>query len=352
MKKSVLNLILVGIILSFLCVLIINPVLCKKGTINGILLCGRVIIPSLFPFTMCVIFILNSNVFNKFEKLSPFIKFLTGLPFFHFTVLLFSMIGGYPVGANLLNNAVENGTIKQKTAEKMLLFCVNAGPAFIVSAVGSGMLNSQGAGIILLSSHIVSSIILLLFSRFTTRFDDEISYSFEHEIHPADNFVNSAATASKSVLNICSFVLLFSAINEYLNFYCSQNPILRFIGSLLEVTNGVMLTKNVYLISFLLGFGGVSVWCQVLFSAKNIKINLPKFALARIIHGILSVGITFILFKLLPQSLPTLSNNNFLGFGNFYSTAAIGASMLIMVTVLIISISSKKYVDKPFKDMI
>ena len=42
----------------------------------------------------------------------------------------------------------------------MLRFCVNAGPAFIISAVGAGMMGSVRMGAVLFAAHILASLLL------------------------------------------------------------------------------------------------------------------------------------------------------------------------------------------------
>ena len=47
----------------------------------------------------------------------------------------------------------------------MLCFCVNGGPAFIISAVGAGMMGEIRSGVILYCAHIAASLILGLIQR-------------------------------------------------------------------------------------------------------------------------------------------------------------------------------------------
>ena len=212
MSKRILNLIIISVLSLFLCVLITNPEVCQNGTFNGILLCGRVIIPALFPFTTCVVFIINSGVCNKLRKISKITEFLNHLPAELFFIFIFSLMSGYPTGANLLNTALNNGNIKPKTAEKMLYFCVNAGPAFIISAVGCGILHSKALGVILVLSHTFSAFLLMFISNLLSPCEIDSKPIKTEEMHPVDNFINSVFIASKNVLNICSVVILFSFI--------------------------------------------------------------------------------------------------------------------------------------------
>ena len=352
MKKRLLDFTVVLLVLFYIIILITKPDICRNGTISGILLCGRVIIPSLFPFTMCVLFIINSDTVNHLNFISPFTKALTGFPADIFIIVLLSFVGGYPIGAKLLNNAVTMKRLTPNQAGVILNFCVNAGPAFIVAAVGNGILGSQKSGIILLCSHIISGIILSLISRFLS--SEEIENQNKEKIHinPADNFVMSAAEASKAILSICGFIILFSSINAYIRFFGESVKILKVLRLILEVTNAVTLTDNIYLISFLLGFGGISVWCQVFAVARKIKINYARFVIFRILHGTLSILVTAVLLKLFCVSLPAFSNQKVSDFTCFYSSAALGISLLLMGIVFVISLSSERYTGKILDDVI
>lgn len=42
----------------------------------------------------------------------------------------------------------------------MLRFCVNGGPAFIISAVGAGMMGSVRFGVVLFTAHLLASLLI------------------------------------------------------------------------------------------------------------------------------------------------------------------------------------------------
>ena len=351
MKNRLIDYTAVVLILMFIGFLMLKPETCKNGIAYGILLCGRVIIPSLFPFTMCVLFILRSGVLNRFSFLNGATQRLFGIPFRLFSVFLLSAIGGYPVGAKLLNEAVQIKAVTQETAERMLYYCINAGPAFVVSAVGAGILGSVKLGYVLFLSNFFATFIMALFSgRFIKEKGAVGSNSVR--VNAADNFVESTAQAAESVLGICGFVILFSGINSYINLLSTEFELLKIFSFLFEVTNAVTLTQNIFLISFLLGFGGISVWCQVLAVSKNIKINYIKFIFFRILHGTLSLLLTFLIIRIFGVAVPTLSNFKNAIPHNFYSTGAVAGAMLVMSIVFAVAITTKKYVVKITDDMV
>lgn len=341
-----------SLIILFTLLIIINPAVCKDGAINGILISGRIIIPSLFPFTMCVLFIMKSGILQKLDPLTPITKALFGITADKFSLFILSLIGGFPVGARLIKESYANGEITETEGRIMLNYCINAGPAFIIGAVGAGIMGSREIGYLLLASHILSSLVLCLLSRFFKTEEKNSPNINKIHISLADNFVVSASEAASSVFNICAFVILFSAINAYIKAFSLKLPFLKYLLLLTEVTNAVTYTDNIILISFLLGLGGFCVWCQVISAAKGIKIKYSLFVLFRLLHGILSAAFTKLGLKIFGITLPTFSSDSQFSFKALYSTPALTVSMLAMSIIFAISISCKKYSAKILEDII
>ena len=347
-KFSRISIVLLIFLLSFL--IILKPEVCKNGAFSGLLISGKVIIPSLFPFTMCVLFIARSGIFNFFEFMTPFLKKLTGLNANEMIIMILSFIGGYPVGAKLLNNAVKKGEISPKRAGTILNFCVNAGPAFIVTAVGIGILNSKKCGYIMLLCHILSSLIILFVSGKKLRAEESgVINSNVKSINASDNFVLSAAEASATVLSICGFVIIFSVINAYVDSLMGDLVFLKWISLILEVTNSVAKTNNLYIIIFLLGFSGICVWCQILSVLEEIKISILRFIFYRIFHGLLSTLLLYFILKVFKITLETVA---VIKKEYIYSTPIISISLLLMCIVFAISVVGKKYSGKILEDVI
>lgn len=336
-----LNIFMSCLVVVFIVLLFKEPEICKNGIIRGILLSGRVIVPSLFPIMVCLLFLQNANFFKLFDFLNPLTNKIFRLSSNEFCIFLLSLLGGYPVGAKLLSEA----DLDDKKATLMLNYCINAGPGFIVSAIGFGILKSKETGILLLSSHILSSFFLCFITSFFMPCTN-IQNKKLQALNLSDNFVLSTYKASESIFSICSFVILFSGINAYFV------GVLKPLSFLLEITNAVTYTKNIYLISFLLGFSGICVWFQIFSSAKKIKINLLFFIISRLFHGVLSVGITWLLARIFGLSVQTISNGSVFVKNMVYSTPVLSLCLLIMAMIFIISLQTKKYAGKITEDMI
>jgi hypothetical protein len=293
-----------------------------------------------------VLFILKSRALKILNPCDFIFKSLFGLQSTTFSVFLLSLIGGYPLGAKMLNDS----EISKENACVMLNYCVNAGPAFIILAVGDGVFGSQKIGVILFMAHILPSFILALFFKRKIKLAD--TKEPNSYINPVDNFVLSATTGAVTVLNICAFVILFSVITAYLNQLAQRYSFVYFPSLFLEVTNAVNQTKNIYLISAILGFGGISIWCQIVSLVKRFRINYFVFILCRIFHAISSALITFFSVKIFGIAIPTLSNGKIFSFSPFSKGVEVGISLLIMGIVLIISLKNKNFTGNMVEEIV
>lgn len=337
----------------FIVLITVFPDISSQGVSRGLLISANVIIPSLFPFMVCVLMLIKSGFCIKNRIVNNTLYAIFGQNFDMFFVFLLSMLGGYPVGARLINEQYRQNIIDKKTADIMLMYCVNAGPAFVISAVGSGVFGSYTIGIVLLFSHIIASVILAAVCGIKLKRHNCLYKATQPTIKNfSENFVESVADASASILKICSFIILFSSLNAYLDYFFGDMPILRNIAFFTEVTSAVTKTNNIVFISFLLGFAGVSIWCQIFAMSAGRKINFWRFCLGRILHGIINALITKFIINVFDIKVSTFSNN--VGFTNsaLYSDFAVSISLAIMLILLFVFIYTKNSSGKILKDVV
>ncbi len=353
LNKNIFKKFLVLILLFSTIVLISFSNICKSGVQRGMLICANVIIPSLFPFLVCILCLINMNINLKNKFISKLIFFCFGQNFELFLLMLFSMVGGYPVGCKLINRLYAQEKLSKKCANIMQMYCINAGPAFIITAIGNGVLGNKAFGIILFFSHIFASIIIAIcMSKSMKKFCKCNNVVTPKNTNFADMFVKSTADAAQSIITICIYIILFSVINSYLIYFLNDIPILKYIFYFTEVTTSITKTKNIYLISFLLGFSGFSIWCQIFSLSKNAKIDLKLFILGRILHGGISCIITYLILKIFKITNAVYSNSIIKHTQIFYSNVAVSFSLLVMLIVLLIYIYSKNSCRNIIDDMI
>jgi len=348
-NKRFVTIFLVIIVLSLI---ITFPNISRNGVLQGLIISTKVIIPSLFPFLVCIFLLIKNQISVTNNFINKVLHKLLGQNFDMFFVFVLSMLGGYPVGAALINEMYKQKIINSRTADIMLTYCVNAGPAFIVIIVG-GAFGSRILGIVLLISHIVSSIIsALIFSNQLKK--QNVCYK------PIKNIKNSfiitltesVNEACNSIIKICCFVILFSVINSYFDYFLNDMPILKYVSLFTEVTSAVTKCKNIYFVSFLLGFSGISIWCQVLSLCENRKVNIIRFILGRIFHGTISTAITYLIIKIFKIKISTFNNNVSFTKNFIISDVTLFISIFIMVIILLISVFSKNKCGKIINDVL
>jgi hypothetical protein len=253
-----------------------------------------------------------------------------------------SLIGGFPIGAKLTFELLDKGQITKNQAVRLNMFCMSGGPAFVILSVGLNMLNSKKAGVILFVSLTLSSIILGIIS---SVFDDKETINFsknQKKISPSFALSSAITDSINTILSICAWVILFSAIIE-----CVSNQHLFYFKSVLEVTNGCILLAgrvNLPIICALLGFGGLCVHCQVFSYISASGLKYYKFLVFRALNAILSSTICYLIILRFPVEISTAVLNETTKVVPFSVSASSFIAVLVMCIILIFDIDSKKKV--------
>lgn len=295
--------------------------LMRQGVANAVNICITTIVPSLFLFTAVATFAVKSDFTEILGRiLHPLSSKLFRLSGEQLAVFVISLFAGYPVGASLVNELYREEKVDLATARRMVNFCVCAGPAFILIAIGEVSLGHKPDGYRLLLAHTVSAIVLALLNGLTARKPVEthnqnhIEKAKPTPISISTAFCESATAAARSMLSICTFVIVFGALGNALTILESTlTPfVVNRLRALIEVTVGVELfgRGRLSLIAFFIGFGGLSVHFQILNVAKSLKINYFSFLLHRIAHGAISAGITALLELIFPRYVDVLSSSS------------------------------------------
>lgn len=349
--KKVLKIVMIAAALIFMLLLIVFPENAVIGVKNGMIISASIIIPTLFPFSVATIFAVKVDVFTFLKPAEKFFKITLGQSVEMFSVMILSFLGGYPIGAKLINELYLQKKINKTQAHYMLCFCVNGGPAFIISAVGTIMLNSKSIGIVLFASHVLSS----LFIAFCCSYKLKKFEIIREEVKPIASyksaFGDAVIAATDSIIKVCAFVTLFSAINNIL-FAIIKNPIIKTLMLSLEVTNAVANTENLYLIAFWLGFSGINIWCQIIAIATDCGVNIKLFIFSRLLHGTLNFLFFNAIIHIFKIKLPTISNHMDISTPQNFAITEIGVAVLVLIIFLIVCLENKNKGRKIREDLI
>ncbi len=350
MKKKLLQILQILITalgaLAFAGGILISPQTAAQGVRDGLTLCGQVVIPSLFPFLALSSFLVQSGLAQRAgHLLGPVTKFAFRLPGAAGSAVFMSLIGGYPVGAHMTAQLLDATLITKKQAQRMLLFCVNSGPAFLISAVGASMLQSRRAGLILCASLTASALLIGIFTHFFAQ-DEPLKENMQApQTEPAvtQALVEAAAQGCAGIVSICVWVILFSCIAALLGLLPLPNTLRILLQCLLEVTSGCASAAGsvpLPALAFVLGWGGICVHCQVLRDVSKAGLSLPLFFCARAANGLLACLISAGLFRLFPCEITAFSNHVQALPEAFAASAPVAAGMLFMCALLILEVDA------------
>lgn len=323
---------------SAACILIMFSFEAKEGALYGIALCEKVIIPSLLPLLIIFNLIQNCGAGRVLENiLSPVTTRLFKLPKCTGAAVFFGLIGGYPTGAVLTQNLYKNNDIDARTAARLMRFNFNGGAAFIITAVGIGILQNKKSGIILFAATTISS---LLIAWITSFFDKKAENTEpDYMAMPIGDALNkSVEQATRSAVSISAYIILFSA------FYRITN-IPECITPMIEITNGIAANYNMFSLpqlAALLSFGGLCIHLQLFSIIKNFKMKYYDFLLWRILGAAFSYGICTALLKAFPIETAVFSNYS----ESIIRFTSVNATLSVLMTlgcaVLIFDLENRK----------
>ena len=331
-----------------------------NGAIDGLLFCGNILIPSLFPFMVLSSFLVYSGLSFYISKIFGIInKTLFNLPSITCATVFLGMFGGFPVGARGIRSMLDEKQITEITARQMLYFSVGAGPAFVVFAVGLSMLNSVYYGVLLFCSQLISQIILAIIigCHYKKKYANTTScYACKSvRVDFSTAIVKSCSDAVTGVLNLCGMVILFSAFmgiiadikldttiqNFLINIGIEHSIAKTLLASLLEVTTFCNLAHlnntPIEFIAFGIGFSGLCVHFQVFSALGNLKFSKKMFFVCRFFQGVISTLLTHIALIIYN---PTPTTDVFSNLTNAptqsISTTFLGAMALIFTSICFI----------------
>ncbi len=287
---------------------------------EGLLICTELILPSLFPFFV-VSGLLARLGFPQWlgQRIAPYANKLFGVPGAGATALVSGLCGGYPMGASYFADLLHSGQIGPEECSRLLAFCNNTGPAFLIGVVGGGIFGDSGLGMLLYAVHAVSAVLtgLLL-----CRKGEGGSPVCEREANPTEISFSEALSSAvhqsvEALLGVCAFVVCFTVFTGLLRANGWFTALEEALGSRLpnsravlraglsgffELGGGVAELRGqsgsaLYpaLASAIVGWGGLSVHFQTLslFSADNIK-SAPHTA-GRLLSAAFGFLLTYVL---------------------------------------------------------
>ena len=267
----------IGAILCFSALLLLRPQAVSAAAQEGLLLCYRTVIPSLFPFFVAVSLLVQLGFSSWLQHLAaPFMGPLFRLRGVCAMPLLAGLLGGYPTGARTAADLYSRGLATRQEAEVLLGFCNNCGPAFLLSFVGVGMLGSVRAGAWLLLVHIAAALLTgMLLCRLARSRGPSLppARPDREEAVPLPRALTcSVGGALTSTLGICAYVVLFRVVTALL-----PGALPPWAMGFLEMVSAVAAVDpdpgGFVAAAGIVAWGGLSVHCQTMSVAGDLSLK-------------------------------------------------------------------------------
>ena len=268
---------------------------------DALALCAQSVIPALFPFfVVSSLFIDLGCAAVLGRSLAPIMRRLFGVSGAGGTAFLLGIIGGYPVGGRTAGELYRSGQCEREECERLLAFCNNAGPSFILGIAGLGCFGSVRVGAWLYLIHVGAAVMVGLLFRSTSR---QMGRPEKTETPRwADALIEAVRGGAMSMVNICAFVVFFLVILRLLS---------RFTGiqhgailGIVEMTNGILRLANdrrgFIWAAGLLGWGGLSVHCQTAAVLSGSGLSLKRYFIGKALQAAISMAAAWPVSLLLP----------------------------------------------------
>lgn len=325
-------------------------------------MCFSMIVPSLFPFFICSGILIYSGFCETLAKAFQFCMY----PLFRVSpagssAFILGIVSGYPLGAITAGELYANNYLSKTEAERLLSFCNNSGPLFILGSVGIAIYTNIHYGIALYIAHILSSLTVGILFRFYGR--------NKHVAPPSrmttpdrsigEIFDISLQNGIRNVLTVCGAVLFFSVISRLfldilpLNEYASAvvSGIFEFVTGTVKVSGlDIDIAQKLILTSVIVGFAGISVHAQVMAVIAKYRLSLLPYIIGKTLHGLLAGLYMLVYLKLNPLTTavfaPSMSRS-FAAVSTFEAVTAM--TVVILCVVCAIGLYAREHIKRDTK---
>ena len=321
------------------------PEAAYEGACRGLSTWATHLLPSLLPFFIVADLLLSMG-FVRFLGilLEPVMRPLFRLPGEAGFALALGFTSGFPMGAILTTSLKEQKLCTPQEAARLAAFTSNSSPLFLLISVPISMLHQPELGGLLLAAHYLANLTIGISLRFLapaepasiqprhlfrTAVLEMRRYQITHR-QPVGSILGQAVQKGiDSIVKIGGFVLLFSVLLSLFQKANILNLLERFFAGILtvmqispqlsaalsaglfEMTLGAQtasqcqasLLEQLMIISFILGWSGLSIQAQVssILAGQNISSRL--YCLCRPIQGLLAALYLPMLIVLFPGML-------------------------------------------------
>lgn len=278
-------------------IMVIFPEITMNSARKGISMWMTDVLPALLPFFICANFLQNIGIMRYLKSgIFPFIM---------------SVLSGYPMGAKIIGDLRRQNHISLTEAKRLISFCSTSGPAFMVGAVGAGMLDSALCGAVITAAHYAGAAMNgILYTNILGH--SEKRYEKRESVLTLgmqESLTNAIVSSLKSLGIILAYIVIFTFVTDIIHM-CgglsfTESPQIKALikglfemtvgcGAVAECTDTGMGVKCV-LCSAIMSWGGLSVIGQSASMLSGTGITTGYLMMTKFTHCLFSAAAAFII---------------------------------------------------------
>lgn len=308
MKKYIISMAVICVIYLIVCNAE-QSVIYARDAMN---ICFEMIIPTLFPFFICSGILIYSGFCETLAKMFRFcMKPVFGINPAGSSAFILGIISGYPLGAITAGELYENHYLSQTEAERLLAFCNNSGPLFILGSVGTAVYMNMRFGILLYVTHILAAVTVGIIFRFYKKsgFVQPPTVMTTPKRTVGEIFDIALQNGIKNILTVCGAVVFFSVVSRIVIGILPVTGVTKavltgiseFATGTVKISNlSIPITEKLVLTAFIVGFAGLSVHMQVIAVIARYRLSLVPYFVGKLLHGIIAAAYMVVYFHFKP----------------------------------------------------
>ena len=274
-----------------------RAIIYSKDALN---ICFEMIVPTLFPFFICSGLLIYSGFSEVMARAFRFLMY----PLFKVApagsgAFVLGIVSGYPLGAVTAGELYQNNYLSKSEAERLLAFCNNSGPLFILGSVGIAVYSDMRAGIAMYVSHILAAVTVGIIFRFYGRkkHSSPPTRMTSPQRSIGEIFSISLSNGISSMLTVCGAVLFFSVASRLmLDLVPLEGALKPVVSGIFEFVTGTVgiavldasMAQKLILTAGIVGFAGISVHVQVMAVIARYNLSLVPYIIGKALHGVIS----------------------------------------------------------------
>lgn len=283
-------------------------------------ICAVTVIPSLFPYLVLSDLIVSSGLSEKLGVLGARpIKKIFAISEKSSAAIILGALCGFPVGAKTAAALYEKGSLSKSDTERLLCFCNNTGPGFLVSGIGVSFFGSARLGLLFYAVQLLSSLLIGV----TCRFFKKSSNAYESDKNSVSKksgiklFTDAVSESAKATLPICGYIVFFSylisIVGTLVSTLTESAAIRAFIFGIFELSSGTLASAELFsagypfvfcaaLCAFFIGWSGISVHAQTAAICRKQSLSLTPYIFAKLTQGLLCAVFVCGYFLIFPEN--------------------------------------------------